>query len=79
MSKDSSPPEAGPWADLSRRLGQDLLMTQASGKPYVRLGGVLAEWFQARGLQAHVTVTDETDYAASFVVVETSDPTASAP
>jgi rhamnose utilization protein RhaD (predicted bifunctional aldolase and dehydrogenase) len=31
MSKDSSPPEAGPWADLSRRLGQDLLMTQASG------------------------------------------------
>ena len=24
----------------------------------------------ARGLRAHVTVTDETDYAASFVVVE---------
>lgn len=31
MSKDSSPPEAGLWADLSRRLGQDLLLTQASG------------------------------------------------
>jgi phosphopantetheinyl transferase (holo-ACP synthase) len=31
-----------------------------------------------RGAGAHVTVTDETDYAASFVVVETSDPTPSA-
>ena len=34
-------------------------------------GHVLAEWFAARDLQAHVTVTDEADYAASFVVVET--------
>jgi holo-[acyl-carrier protein] synthase len=41
-----------------------------SGKPYIRLHGALAEWFQKRGLQAHVSVTDETDYAASFVVVE---------
>ena len=30
----------------------------------------LKEWFEAQGLTAHVTVTDETDYAASFVVVE---------
>ena len=28
------------------------------------------DWFEARGLAAHVSVTDETDYAASFVVVE---------
>ncbi len=41
-----------------------------SGKPQIRLHGALAEWFAARGLQAHVSVTDETDYAASFVVVE---------
>jgi holo-[acyl-carrier protein] synthase len=41
-----------------------------SGKPEIRLHGALAEWFDLRGLQAHVTVTDETDYAASFVVVE---------
>ncbi|MRD47708.1 holo-ACP synthase [Caenimonas koreensis DSM 17982] len=40
------------------------------GKPYVVLHGVLKEWFDAQGLTAHVTVTDETDYAASFVVVE---------
>jgi holo-[acyl-carrier protein] synthase len=41
-----------------------------SGKPQIRLHGELARWFAARRLQAHVTVTDETDYAASFVVVE---------
>lgn len=42
----------------------------ASGKPEIILHGVLKEWFEAKGLSAHVTVTDETDYAASFVVVE---------
>ena len=41
-----------------------------SGKPDIVLHGVLKEWFEAKGLTAHVTVTDETDYAASFVVVE---------
>lgn len=44
-----------------------------SGKPEIRLHGELAAWFEARGLRAHVTVTDETDYAASFVVVETKE------
>ena len=44
-----------------------------SGKPEIRLHGELAVWFAARRLAAHVTVTDETDYAASFVVVETKD------
>lgn len=42
----------------------------ASGKPEIVLHGALKEWFEARGLTAHVSVTDETDYAASFVVVE---------
>ena len=41
-----------------------------SGKPQIRLHGALAAWFDARGLRAHLSVTDETDYAASFVVVE---------
>ena len=41
-----------------------------SGKPQIRLHGALAAWFDAHGLSAHVSVTDETDYAASFVVVE---------
>lgn len=44
-----------------------------SGKPEIRLHGALAEWFAARRLRAHVSVTDESDYAASFVVVETED------
>ena len=43
---------------------------QKSGKPEIRLHGVLADWFAARGLRAHVSVSDEADYAASFVVVE---------
>jgi holo-[acyl-carrier protein] synthase len=40
------------------------------GKPEIRLHGALADWFATRGLRAHVSVTDEADYAASFVVVE---------
>ena len=42
----------------------------ASGKPTLVLHGGLKDWFDARSLIAHVTVTDETDYAASFCVVE---------
>jgi holo-[acyl-carrier-protein] synthase len=49
------------------------ILNHPRGAPFIRLHGGLADWFTARGLRAHVTVTDETDYAASFVVVE-SDP-----
>ena len=42
-----------------------------SGKPTIVLHGGLKDWFEARSLTAHVSVTDETDYAASFCVVET--------
>ena len=45
---------------------------QPSGKPTLVLHGGLKDWCDARGLIAHVSVTDETDYAASFCVVETS-------
>ena len=41
-----------------------------AGKPRVVLHGVLRQWFDARGLRAHVSVTDESDYAASFCIVE---------
>ncbi|NBQ86288.1 MAG: holo-ACP synthase [Betaproteobacteria bacterium] len=44
----------------------------ASGQPTIVLHGVLREWFEARGLRAHLSVTDESDYAASFVVVESA-------
>lgn len=44
-----------------------------SGKPEIALHGELAQWFAARRLKAHLSVTDETDHAAAFVVVETLD------
>ena len=42
----------------------------SSGKPAIVLHGALKDWFEAQGLTVHVSVTDETDYAASFCVVE---------
>ena len=42
----------------------------ASGKPEIVLHGALKVWFEAQQLSVHITVTDETDYAASFCVVE---------
>ncbi|GKT13750.1 holo-ACP synthase [Acidovorax sp. SUPP2522] len=41
-----------------------------SGQPVIVLHGALKEWFEAQGLQCHLSVTDESDYAASFCVVE---------
>ena len=51
------------------------ILNEPGGKPFILLSGALAEWFAARSLVAHVTLTDETDFAASFVVVETRNPT----
>ena len=48
------------------------ILNERSGKPRIVLHGGLKQWFEAQGLTAHVTLTDETDYAASFVVVETT-------
>ena len=44
-----------------------------SGQPSIVLHGVLKEWFEAKGLTAHVSVSDESDYATSYVVVETKN------
>lgn len=41
-----------------------------SGQPTLVLHGVLKEWFEAKGLSAHVSVSDESDYATSYCVVE---------
>ncbi len=51
------------------------ILNEPSGKPVLKLSGVLAAWFDERALAGHVTLTDESDYAASFVVVETRSPT----
>ncbi|WP_313079771.1 holo-ACP synthase [Pulveribacter sp.] len=40
------------------------------GQPTIVLHGALAEWFAARRLRCHLSVSDESDYAATFCVVE---------
>ncbi|MDH3210011.1 MAG: holo-ACP synthase [Burkholderiaceae bacterium] len=49
------------------------IVSAASGKPEIALHGELAEWFSARAMCAYLSVTDETDYAVAFVVVEVKD------
>ena len=44
-----------------------------SGQPVIVLHAALKDWFDSRQLSAHITVSDETDYAASFCVVEVKD------
>jgi holo-[acyl-carrier protein] synthase len=51
------------------------IVNAPGGKPEIRLHGVLAEWFGSRRLRAHVSVSDESDYAAAFVVVEREEST----
>ncbi len=46
------------------------ILNAPSGKPQIVLHGELAQWFEAKNLQAHITLSDESDYAASFCVVE---------
>lgn len=46
------------------------ILNSPSGKPQITLHGDLAEWFALRRLRAEVSLSDETDHAISFVVVE---------
>ena len=48
------------------------IVKAASGQPQIQLHGALAAWFGERGLSAHVSVSDESDIATAFVVVERS-------
>ncbi len=50
------------------------IVKAASGKPEIVLHGALKAWCDARQLTVHVTVSDETDYAASFCVIEKNTP-----
>ena len=45
-----------------------------SGQPTIVLHGVLGDWCLARRLQAHVSLSDESDYATSYVIVEQAEP-----
>ena len=48
------------------------IANQASGAPVVVLHGALKTWFEAKGLRAQLSLSDETDYAVSFCIVETA-------
>lgn len=45
------------------------------GRPVVVLGEPLKSWYEERFGFAHVSVTDESDMVAAFVVIETLDKT----
>lgn len=40
------------------------------GRPVLMIGAELADWFDARFGAAHVSITDESDMAAAYVIVE---------
>ena len=48
------------------------IVNSPGGKPRIQLHGTLAQWFAERSLRAEVSVSDETDMAVTFVVVETT-------
>jgi holo-[acyl-carrier protein] synthase len=49
-------------------------LNEPSGKPKIVASGELAEWLEARGISAQVTISDEHDYAVSFVIAEVLTP-----
>ncbi len=49
------------------------IANRSSGEPFIVLHGGLKDWFDARGWVAHISVSDESEYAASFCVVERLD------
>ena len=46
------------------------ILNDPSGKPVLRLSGELQAWFTERSLIGHVTISDESGYASTFVVIE---------
>ena len=44
-----------------------------SGQPVINCHGELDDWMRNRQLMAKVSLSDESDYAVSFVVVEQAD------
>ena len=49
------------------RVGHDAL-----GKPLFEYSPALAEYMRARGLNAHLSLSDEVDYVGAFAVIEKS-------
>ncbi|MGB6102683.1 MAG: holo-ACP synthase [Pusillimonas sp.] len=49
-------------------------LNEPGGKPRIQLSEPLAGWYSQRFGRAHISVTDETDTVAAFVVVEALAP-----
>jgi holo-[acyl-carrier protein] synthase len=49
-------------------------LNQPGGRPVIHLSEPLASWYAARFGAAHVSVTDEHDMVAAYVIVETRHP-----
>jgi len=50
-------------------------LNEPGGRPVMAASGELAQWLDARGIATvHVTISDERDYAVSFVIAETAGP-----
>ena len=47
--------------------------SKPSGQPTIVLHGVLKEWCVNKQLSAHVSLSDESDYATSYVIVEQAE------
>jgi len=48
-------------------------LNEASGQPVCVASGELADWLAERGITSKVTLSDERDYAVSFVIAETGE------
>lgn len=46
------------------------ILNRPGGAPEIHLAGPLASWYETRFGVAHVSVTDESDLVAAFVVIE---------
>lgn len=44
------------------------------GQPQVQANGNMLAWMQERNLKASISVSDETDYAIAFVIIELNNP-----
>lgn len=49
------------------------VLNSDNGRPIFVFGEELQAWFQSRRLSAHVTISDEHEYAVAFVVIESLD------
>lgn len=46
------------------------ILNSPSGKPTIAPNGGLLDWMNERGLSAHISMSDEAEYAVAFVIVE---------